>query len=275
MSPDYTAAFETCLIDLFELYDREPPSAAVLRLWWSALEPYPWSIVEHALLAHAAGCKFAPKPADIVERLVSADGRPSPDEAWSIAIQADDEDATVVWTAEIAEAFAVARPVLAVGDRIGARRTFLAAYARAIEAARDRLEPARWSVSLGHDPQQRRGTIERAVARGLLPPAQARHWLPHLPEQGIETPTSGLLADNIHQLPDEGQRNARRFIAIVRAALVKADADDRVVQATEATERQRFDKRRAEALEAIEARERRRESQAAASNQASRHRDDA
>ncbi len=269
MSPDHTAEFETRLIDVFELYDRHPPSEAVLRLWWNALERYPWNVVEQALFTHAASCKFAPKPADIIERLVTGDGRPSPDEAWSIAIQADDEGVTVVWTTEIAEAFAIAKPVLDAGDGIGARRTFLSAYERTVSVARNRLEPASWSVSLGHDPQLRRIAIEHAVDHGLLPPAQAKRWLPGL-AHGDAVTSVGLLADNVHKLPDEQQRNARRFIAIVKAALAQADSGERVDRAAATAEReQRNIAERAKALDGIKALEQREGDRESALNRAS------
>ncbi|MGQ5524155.1 hypothetical protein ACUHMQ_12945 [Chitinimonas sp. PSY-7] len=43
--------------------------------------------------------------AAILERLESADGRPGPDEAWATALEANDENETVVWSTEMRDAF--------------------------------------------------------------------------------------------------------------------------------------------------------------------------
>jgi hypothetical protein len=50
--------------------------------------------------------------AAIIDRLESSDGRPHADEAWSIAVVAYDESATVVWTTEMAQAYGIALPLL-------------------------------------------------------------------------------------------------------------------------------------------------------------------
>ncbi len=258
MNAKHAAAFEEHLIKVFEIYDRNPPSDSVLRLWWSVLERYPWPIVEQTLLDHVSGCKFAPKPADIIERMIGNDGRPTPDEAWSTAINADDEAETVVWTAETAAAFGVARPVLDAGDKIGARKTFIAAYERACAAARFRMEPVRWSTSLGHDPGLRLTAIEEAVRCGRLPQARARHLLPNISGSQSDSltlapvnPANVLLASNVHKLPNEQQRNAARFLAIVKAAQAHANATEQAAQAKAAAEREEH--RREERLKAKQA----------------------
>ncbi|GAB2889477.1 hypothetical protein GCM10027202_17590 [Microvirgula curvata] len=106
--------------------------------------------------------------AAVVERLNGADGRPGADEAWAIAIRSQPEAETVVWTNEIAEAFAVCRPVLDLGDEIGARMAFRDAYNRIIAAARAGGEAARWSASLGWDKDLRQVALESAARTGRL-----------------------------------------------------------------------------------------------------------
>lgn len=102
----------------------------------------------------------------VLERV--SDGRPSADEAWARALDAQDESATVVWSSEMQEAFAIARSVLEAGDKVGARMAFRNAYERLVSDARLQRRPAQWSASLGWDTQQRRAVLTRAVETGML-----------------------------------------------------------------------------------------------------------
>ncbi|NEV61521.1 hypothetical protein [Thiorhodococcus minor] len=212
-------AFETELLGLLELYGKPAPTDAALALWWRTLEPFPWSVVSRALSLHAAECQFAPTPADLVGRIRALDGRPAPEEAWSIAVEATDEAATVVWTGEMAEAWGVAQPILEAGDKVGARQAFVATYARLVADARRTLVPAAWRASLGHDPERRTEALTRAVEQGRLPHQHAAALLPPPKPNGEIAAVAGLLAGNVHRLPDLQARNARRFVATVRAAL--------------------------------------------------------
>ena len=72
---------------------------------------------------------------------------------------------TVVWTDQVAEAAAVARPILESGDEVGARMAFRDAYERMI---RERNDSPKWFPSLGHDPVRRNTALDRAVADGRL-----------------------------------------------------------------------------------------------------------
>ena len=78
----------------------------------------------------------------VLERI--DDGRPGADEAWAIALEALDEACSVVWCGEIQQAFAIARPVLVAGDKIGARMAFRNAYDRLVRDARVQRKPERW-----------------------------------------------------------------------------------------------------------------------------------
>ncbi|EXJ14760.1 hypothetical protein [Imhoffiella purpurea] len=219
MNTSEAHAFETELLGLLELYGKPAPTDAALALWWRTLEPFPWSVVSQALSAHAAECQFAPTPADLVGRIRALDGRPAPEEAWSLAIEAMDEAATVVWTGEMAEAWGVAAPILETGDKVGARQAFAATYARLVADARRALVPAAWRVSLGNDPERRTVALTRAVEQERLPRQQAAALLPPPRPDTDVAAVAGLLAGNVHPLPDLQARNARRFIATVRAAL--------------------------------------------------------
>ncbi|NBC48996.1 MAG: hypothetical protein GVY22_13640, partial [Gammaproteobacteria bacterium] len=69
MTADDAARFHRALAAVLETYAARLPGDEALRLWWAALERYPWSAVSEALAEHVARCKFAPRPADIRERI--------------------------------------------------------------------------------------------------------------------------------------------------------------------------------------------------------------
>jgi hypothetical protein len=152
------------------------------------------------------------------------DGRPGAEEAWAIALRGTDEADTVVWTQEIAAAFAICRPVLDSSGAISARKPFLEAYTRLMTEARAVRRPAEWVVSLGTDKRLQAQAIKAAAAAGQLPaPVQAA--LLEGPA-GDPTPDSAARAQlgRIRKmLKDmEGEREFRELVEIERRS--QADA---------------------------------------------------
>lgn len=151
------------------------PTAANTALWFRSLAAHDIAAVRLGFDAHVKDPqrgRFVPVPADILAQIAGAaadDGRPGPEEAWALVMAAQDEARTVVWTAEIADAAGIARPVLAAGDEVGARMAFKEAYVRLVEDAHTQRRPTAWSVSEGHDPQGRATAIRDAVEAGRLP----------------------------------------------------------------------------------------------------------
>ena len=86
-----------------------------------------------------------------------------------------DESETVVWTDQVAEAAAVARPILEAGDDVGARMAFRDAYERIV---RERVDEPRWFPSLGSDAGRR----------------EADDWLTHETEK-LQRETNLILQD--------------------------------------------------------------------------------
>lgn len=160
------------------------PSATNTALWFRVLSEHDLAAVRLAFDAHVRDPqrgRFVPVPADILAQIEAAaelDGRPGPEEAWSIAVRGSDERVTVVWTDEISEAWGVARPVLELGDEVGARMAFREAYQRILAASRKERTAPRWWASLGHDQQARAVAIGEAVQLGRLP-AEEMLALPH------------------------------------------------------------------------------------------------
>lgn len=157
--------------------EMNPGTAAMMA---EDLCAYPVPAVKAALKA----CRFEVKGklamADILQRVQASDGRPGKDEAWAIAVQADDEFETVVMTDEIHLALTAARPVLDSGNKIGARMVFLDAYERFVRQAREAAKPVNWHVSMGYDTARRSIAIEQAVQMQRIPHEQGQKYLADL-----------------------------------------------------------------------------------------------
>lgn len=91
-----------------------------------------------------------------------------------------DEAASVVWTEEMCQAWAVSTPLLDGRGNVAARMAFLEAYTKAITEARDRRRPPKWTPSLGHDVHGREQALRTAVEKGRLAIDHARKLLPRL-----------------------------------------------------------------------------------------------
>jgi hypothetical protein len=175
------------------------PSSTAKAMFFRALSSFPIEAVRSGFDAHVkdpARGRFAPKPADIVaqiEGLVADDGRPGSEEAWAMACRASDESETVVWSEEMAQAFAICQPLLSIGDQVGARMAFKESYARQVEDARKLRRPVAWSASLGHDASKRNSALSNAETRGLLSSGEALRLAP--PQGDLSSMATLLLAN--------------------------------------------------------------------------------
>lgn len=227
MAEDDFAEFSALLDAVCSLLSRGAyaPSAPNTALFFRALQPHPLAAVRQAFSAHVTDPqrgRFVPVPADIVaqlQALAGTDSRPGPEEAWSIALGAVDEADTVVWTAEIARAWDVARPVYAQGDEVGARMAFREAYGRLVDAARASGTPAQWTPTLGTDRGRQADALRKAADLGRLPQADA-DALAALP--GPRDPVLLLAApDHAAGAPSQARRDA---LLRLRQALQATDA---------------------------------------------------
>lgn len=168
-------AFHALLTECLAMWDKAP-SARVSAIWFRTLSPYSLDAISDAFTAHMrdpVNGKFEAKPAHIIEqieRAAKADGRPGPEEAWAISLTARSEDDTVVWTTECAQAWGAAKPVMDMGDEVGARMAFREAYTRLVAEARARGEASAWEVSEGFDVDRRRIAVTAAIEAGRIPP---------------------------------------------------------------------------------------------------------
>ena len=253
MSDMSKRAFAQLLEECAQVYDVTLTAERVAA-YWRQLGSLPERVLRDALDAHQRDPdrgRWFPKPADVFYQIQSSaqnDGHPGPDEAWSIAITAIDEAETVVWTDEIAEAWGVAQPIVAAGDKVGARMAFREAYTRLLQMSREAGIPARWSVSIGHDKTRRLDVVQRALDRGLLTHDQAARYLPPPDPTGDGVAIAGLITGKVTHIPESRETRAR--LAALRDMLAKKEGyADRARKEREASlqaQREDEDKRRRE-----------------------------
>jgi hypothetical protein len=144
---------------------------------------------------------------DILQRIPGAgvdDGRPGPEEAWAMIPKT--EDGSIVWTAEMREAYASARQLIRDGDLIGARMTFKEIYPRLVDTARRNGVRIAWEASLGWDKADRVRVLADAVTKKRMSSDAALTLL--APEQQAEL--AGLLPEPERlKLPGEVTREAK------------------------------------------------------------------
>jgi hypothetical protein len=232
--------FCTMLQDVWAFYPQaKSPSAGQMAMFFRALGDHSIAQVRKGFDAHVKDSqrgRFAPLPADIVaqiEGLACKDRRPGPEEAWSIALAAADERKTLVWTDEIAQAWGIAKTVYDSGDEVGARMAFREAYTRILAMARQHGAPARWTASIGTDPEQRDVALQGAYASGLLldPPEPVR--LLAAPDHALSATNRGMppeireklaalrdrLANRSHDDSSESTTQLRTFVPVQSAQL--------------------------------------------------------
>jgi hypothetical protein len=196
-------AFHALLTSCLSMWDKAP-SAAVSAVWFRSLAEFDMTALSAAFSAHMrdpVNGKFEPKPAHIIEQIERAakqDGRPGAEEAWAISLTARDESDTVVWTNECAQAWSAAKPVMDMGDEVGARMAFKETYSRLVAEARSRFEAASWEVSEGFDSERRRIAVARAVEAGRIP-AGRYAAIEHITPLMLSGPAAGGIPEAVRQ----------------------------------------------------------------------------
>ena len=174
MRPSDLAPFGELLDAIWGLKGAPAPTPMQKAMFFSALKDYPLEEVRAGLDAHLKDPKagmFLPMPAHVIGRIqgiVADDARPGVEEAWAVVFRATDENSTIVWTAEMAEAFGIARPLVLAGDEVAARMAFKEAYARLVSFAREHRVPTSWTVTLGLDNEQRNSALLPHVQAGRI-----------------------------------------------------------------------------------------------------------
>jgi len=167
---------------------------------FSSLEDYDIEPVLAALRHHCKTSRYAPVPADIVDLLSAHNKRLSADEAWAMMPRSEDE--TVVWTEEMAAAYAVAFDLITEGDRIAARMAFKGAYERLCSEASIMQAPVVWKVCTGYDKTMIEPVLQKAVLAGRITQQIADKYLPAPKDAGV---IAGLLTGKVTEMPNNAQ----------------------------------------------------------------------
>ncbi len=171
--------------------------------------------------------------ASILQRIQASDGRPGKDEAWAIALMSSDESDTVVMTDEIQLALGAARPVLDLGDKVGARMAFINAYERLVTKARDEGKPVNWHVSIGFDANRRLEAITKAVQLKRIPQERGQLYLADLTHEPITEDgraVAGLLGGPASNAKPSAEIKGR--LGVIKASLQymrKASEEEKVL----------------------------------------------
>jgi hypothetical protein len=164
--------FNALLDAVATMLGRPSPSPMQLAMYFRVLEKYPLKTVRAAIDAHVSDPdqgRFFPTPAHIIGQIdAHTEQHPSDDEAWAIALDAADENKTVVWTQQIAEAWGACRSVLDIGDEVGARMAFKDVYGRLVREAKRAGEQIVWNVSEGFDKAHKETALAIAQDRGKV-----------------------------------------------------------------------------------------------------------
>lgn len=181
-----------------------------------------------AHMQHPTDCRFFPMPGQIIAYTTAGaaqDGRPGEEEAWSIALTGRDEAASVVWTTEIAEAWNVARMVMDLGDKVGARMAFKEAYGKALTAARSERRPMRWELSEGHDPVMRADALRIAASNGRHVAGVADMLALPKPREPVALLEGTVASDDV-RAPTDSERAALQALRNMLASKSKAPSPD-------------------------------------------------
>lgn len=227
-------------------------SASAAELMAEDLAEYEEADVGNALRACRRELSGKLTLAEVLRRIGAADGRPEANEAWALALEANDETRTVVLSAEIFAALTVCRPVLSGGDKIGARMAFISAYQREVDMARRERKPVAWQVSLGSDPQHRALAIAQSVKAGRLPAPKAQALLSRLSAEPISqdgAAVAGLLTGRA-AMPSEGVRQKLSELKNVIGIESARRRDEK--RKTREAERLAFEEKKARQVQAVE-----------------------
>lgn len=245
-------AFAESLGGLLELYGRKITPAAA-ELWWSAFESHSLAAVQVAFSRYVQDPeqgRYPPTPAAVMGCLPSTGpSRLSADEAWALALGAFDEADTVCVTDEILEAVAVASPVWESGDKIGARMAFKSAYERIAGERRQHGQSPTWRLSLGWDGERRTLAAQEALRLGRMTADQVQAYLPEPPASGPAAAIAGLLSGKVVAFPVDDDALTRKRMAQLRQAI--NGGESRKPASDPVAEREAFNQRKHEAVEAI------------------------
>lgn len=219
--------FELLMIDIATIYGKPAPTDTILRLWWGA-PGLPLAGCRRGPEKRIRECAFFPHPADIHPAAHQHHGRPTGDEAWAIALQAQDEGQTVV---------SCRRDRRSLGGCAGGpggqgpdrgSPDLVLGHLRPADRGRCAAPCVRSSGPCGTDTEDAAWPSSRPLASGACRSTRLARPLapmayPAPPCRATQRPPRACPA-NVYAIPDLEHREAARFLATVRAGLAEAGA---------------------------------------------------
>ena len=210
--------FGDLLTSIAEMYGKniKPTQTA---MYFRALAQYPIEAIQAALDAHVCSSdrgRFMPMPADLIGQLETMrfDGRPSAEEAWSVAVQSIDEDLTIVWTQETQDAWAAsARELMAIGDKFNASRGFIGKYNELVATARRQGLAVKWLIANGYNKDLREQAIRQAYKDKKITQEYARVLLPY--HTVVEGAYDAIQSNVTHMIENKGASAAHHELSRV------------------------------------------------------------
>jgi len=154
-----------------ELFGQTLTKSAAMMMA-AELEAFPPEQVHAALRDCVRSLKGRLTLADILERLRPHDDHPSPDEAWIIALAAENPSNRQPVTTLIQQAFKFVKPAFDFGDKFGARAGFIERYKRLLADARAQGQSADWLAL--PEPSINETGQQNALPKPQINPEQAR-----------------------------------------------------------------------------------------------------
>lgn len=240
-------AFAGMISTAYVALGKEPPGPKVLLTFFELLSDLEISDVSAALRAHMRDPirgHMPPVPADIIRHAPRQNKAMSANEAWAIALQGRDEAATVITNNLIDHAMSACQTILDIGDKIGARMAFIAAYERAVSSG----IAIQWRLSLGHSVSERASVVQEAISMGILGHDQGMALLPPPAPSQEAVAMAGLITGKPGKVPEDNKDRWHKLTLEFRA-MVAADQAAKVEAAR--IERDRLEAERAEQMRSL------------------------
>lgn len=191
---------------------RQEADKSTMRVFWQLLEAYPIEAVEKAFINHLRSNKFFPTPSEIIASLDVKYKHLGSDEAWAMMPRSEFE--SVVWTEEMAAAYAVAFDLINEGDRIAARMAFKNAYERLCNEASLMQKPVVWTVCKGYDKSLIEPVLQKAVLQGRITQEVADKHLPAPQDAGV---IARLISGKVTDMPHNNENLRSRWKQLSQA----------------------------------------------------------
>lgn len=189
-------------------------SQAAISSIFDDFEGFEFSVVNAAINHYRKTAKFAPTAYDIITLLNTANKRLSADEAWARLPQSERD--TVVWSEEMAGAYAIAYDLIIDGDKIAARMAFKGAYDRLCNESVLMQKPLAITVSIGYDKNLIEPVLRKALESGQITQKTVNRYLSAPQDAGI---IAGLITGKIQEVPADNEQLSEKWRGLKAAML--------------------------------------------------------